>query len=39
MPQTEYWNSDFRSWIYIKNWSGWRTVRHITAWFQLSHFW
>jgi len=39
MPQTEYWNSDFRSWIYIKNWSWWHTVCHITAWFQLSHFW
>ena len=38
MPQTEYWNSDFRSWIYIKNWSWWHTVCHIMAWFQLSHF-
>ena len=21
IPQIEYWNSDFRSWIYIKSWS------------------
>ena len=39
MPQTEYWNSDFRSWIYMKNWSWWHTICHIMAWFQLSHFW
>ena len=39
MPQTQYWNSDFRSWIYIKNWSWWHKVCHITVWFQLSHFW
>ena len=39
MPQIEYWNSDFRSWIYIKNWSWWHIVCHIMAWFQLSHFW
>jgi hypothetical protein len=39
MPQSEYWNSDFRFWIYIKNRSWWHTVCHITVWFQLSHFW
>ena len=39
MPETEYWNSDFRSLIYIKNWSWWCITCHIMVWFHLSHFW
>ena len=31
MPQTQYWNSDLRSWIYIKCWSWWHTVCYITV--------
>jgi len=31
MPQTKYWNSDFRSLIYIKNWFWWHTVCHISV--------
>ena len=29
MPQTQYWNSGLRSWIYIKCWFWWHTVCHI----------
>ena len=39
MSQMEYWNFEFRSWIYIKNWSLWCTICHILVWFHLSHFW
>ena len=31
MPQTQYWNSDLRFWIYIKSWSWWHTACYITA--------
>ena len=30
MPQTEYWNSDFRSWIYIKTCPG--DIQYIIFW-------